>query len=673
MPAPRTETAELDRLSGQRRVILEHLQPLVEGGRFAIKRVQGEAVHTSVTALADGHDLVGCALRYRHENWADWREVPMQSAGQDVWRATFIVDEIGRYSYTAVAWVDRFRTWRRDLEKRFQAGKDVSSDFLVGAELLRAAAKRASDDSATVLLEAAEVLSADPSPHWRIAKALEQDVLDLMEKFGQRRHESSYPQELEVIVDRPRAQYSAWFELFPRSCSSTPGEHGTLRDVIRWLPYVREMGFNILYLPPIHPIGRSYRKGRNNAVEAQPGDPGSPWGIGADEGGHKAIHPQLGTLEDFRALVAAAREHGLELALDVAFQCSPDHPYVKEHPEWFRHRPDGTIQYAENPPKEYQDIYPFDFECEAWRELWNELRSVVLYWIQQGVNVFRIDNPHTKPFAFWEWLIGSVKRKYPQVLFLSEAFTRPPVMYGLAKVGFTQSYTYFTWRNSKYELTEYLQELTQTEVREYFRPNLWPNTPDILPEYLQGGGRPGFMIRLALAATLSANYGIYGPAFELCEHRPRQPGSEEYLDSEKYEIRTWDLNSPQSLRHFIARVNRIREENVALQGDESLRFHKVDNDRIIAYSKHAADGSNIVLAVVNLDPSSTQTGNLDISLEELGLNSNRPYVVTELFSGDLRIWQGPRQFVELNPQHLPARLFQLRREARNERDFEYYL
>jgi starch synthase (maltosyl-transferring) len=433
------------------------------------------------------------------------------------------------------------------------------------------------------------------------------------------------------------------------------------------------MGFDVLYLPPIHPIGRTHRKGRNNSTQIAAGDPGSPWGIGAAEGGHKAVHPELGTVEDLGKLLAAAGEHGLEVAFDIAFQCSPDHPYVKEHPEWFRHRPDGSIQYAENPPKEYQDIYPFDFECDQWQALWQELLSVVLFWVEQGVHIFRVDNPHTKPFAFWEWLITSVKRDHPQVLFLSEAFTRPNVMFELAKLGFTQSYTYFTWRNSKTELTRYMRELTQPEVREFFRPNLWPNTPDILPEFLQAGGRAAFMIRVTLAATLGASYGIYGPAFELCEHRPREPGSEEYLNSEKYEVRHWDLAQPHSLRPFIASLNRIRRENAALQRDDTLQFHSVDNEQIIAYSKRSPDGVNIVLAVVNLDPGNTQTGTIDVSLEELGLSEDRPYPVTELFSGDQRIWHGRRQFIELNPQHLPARLFQLRRAARSERDFEYFL
>lgn len=659
--------------AGRSRVILEHLQPQLDSGRFAIKRVLGDQVEVRVTGFTDGHDLVSSTLAYRHESRATWQSVPMISAGQDLWCASFTVQEIGRYRYTAEAWIDRFRTWRRDLEKRFAAGKELSAEFLMGADMLRSAATSATGDDAERLRSAAEKLASRLNPKLLVALAWDPGLLELMDRYADRTHVSRYPRELEVVVDRVRARYSAWYELFPRSCSPKPGVHGTLRDVIDRLPYVREMGFNVLYLPPIHPIGRTHRKGRNNSPQVEPNDPGSPWGIGASEGGHKAIHPQLGTLDDFRTLVAAAREHKLEIALDIAFQCSPDHPYVKEHPEWFRHRPDGSIQYAENPPKEYQDIYPFDFECDQWQALWDELLSVVQYWVEQGVEVFRVDNPHTKPFAFWEWLISSVKRNHPQVLFLSEAFTRPNVMFELAKLGFTQSYTYFTWRNSKAELTRYLQELTQTEVGEFLRPNLWSNTPDILPEFLQAGGRAAFMIRAALAATLGASYGIYGPAFELCEHRPRQPGSEEYLNSEKYEIRPWDLTQPHSLRPFIAELNRIREENAALQSDASLRFHPVDNEQIIAYSKQSADGANIVLVVVNLDPGNTQAGTLDVSLEALGLSDDRPYPVTELFSGDQRVWHGRRQFVELNPQHLPARLFQLRRTACSEQDFEYFL
>jgi starch synthase (maltosyl-transferring) len=654
-------------------VTLESLQPQIDAGRFAIKRVVGDQVDAQVTAFADGHDLLSGALLYRHERCSEWRPVPLIAAGQDLWRASFVVEEIGRYRYTAEAWIDRFRTWQRDLEKRFAAGKELSAEFLVGADMLRSAAGHASGEEAERLSQAAEKLASRLSPQLLVSLAWDPGLLELIDRYAPRPHVSRYPRELEVVVDRERARFSAWYELFPRSCSPKPATHGTLRDVVDRLPYVREMGFDVLYLPPIHPIGRTHRKGRNNSTQIVAGDPGSPWGIGAAEGGHKAVHPELGTLDDLGKLLAAAGEQGLEVALDIAFQCSPDHPYVKEHPEWFRHRPDGSIQYAENPPKEYQDIYPFDFECDQWQALWQELLSVVLFWVEQGVHIFRVDNPHTKPFAFWEWLITSVKRDHPQVLFLSEAFTRPNVMFELAKLGFTQSYTYFTWRNSKTELTRYMRELTQPEVREFFRPNLWPNTPDILPEFLQAGGRAAFMIRATLAATLGASYGIYGPAFELCEHRPREPGSEEYLNSEKYEVRHWDLAQPHSLRPFIASLNRIRRENAALQRDDTLQFHSVDNEQIIAYSKRSPDGVNIVLAVVNLDPGNTQTGTIDVSLEELGLSEDRPYPVTELFSGDQRIWHGRRQFIELNPQHLPARLFQLRRAARSERDFEYFL
>jgi starch synthase (maltosyl-transferring) len=433
------------------------------------------------------------------------------------------------------------------------------------------------------------------------------------------------------------------------------------------------MGFDVLYLPPIHPIGRTNRKGANNSVTASTGEPGSPWAIGSDEGGHKAVHPELGTLEDFRHLVRAAQEKGLSLALDIAFQCSPDHPYIREHPEWFRHRPDGSIQYAENPPKKYEDIVPFDFECEAWRELWSEMLSIVCHWIDQGVSIFRVDNPHTKPFAFWEWLIGEVKRDHPEVIFLAEAFTRPKVMYRLAKAGFSQSYTYFAWRNTTWELAQYFTELTQTSVSDYFRPNLWPNTPDILTEYLQTGGRPAFAARLVLAATLGASYGIYGPAFELGEARAKDPGSEEYLDSEKYQLRSWALDSPDTLREMIALVNEIRRENLALQSDRGLRFHPTENDRLIAYTKSTADLADVVLTVVNMDPHHTQSGMVTLPLADLGLDTEKSYQAHELLSGARYLWTGPRNYVEINPHAAPAQIFRFRRRARSEHDFEYFL
>jgi starch synthase (maltosyl-transferring) len=433
------------------------------------------------------------------------------------------------------------------------------------------------------------------------------------------------------------------------------------------------MGFDVVYLPPIHPIGVSFRKGRNNTLTPTPEDPGSPWAIGGAEGGHTAIHPQLGTMADFERLVARARDLGMEIALDLAYQCTPDHPWVKSHPEWFRRRPDGTIQYAENPPKKYQDIYPIDFETEDWRALWDALKDVVLYWAQHGVRIFRVDNPHTKAFPFWEWMIAEVQGVYPDVLFLSEAFTRPKVMYRLAKLGFSQSYTYFAWRNTKDELTTYFTELTQTHVREFFRPNLWPNTPDILTEYLQFGGRPGFMIRLVLAATLGASYGIYGPAFELGDSTPRSPGSEEYLNSEKYEIRQWDLANPWSLRDFIARVNRIRRQSPALQTDRGLRFHQTDNPMLLCYSKTSDDQSSVVLVVVNLDFQHTQAGWVSLDLQALGMDETRPFQVHDELGEERYLWQGRRNYIELNPHSVPAHIFRLRRRVRTEKDFDYYL
>jgi starch synthase (maltosyl-transferring) len=509
---------------GRKRVIIERVTPEIDGGRFPIKRTVGE--HTTVEAviLADGHDALSCALLYRHEGEPSWSEVAMQPLGNDRWSGSFQVNKLGHYRYTVAGWVDHFKTWSRDLAKRIQAEQDVSVDLLIGAEMIEEASLRADPTPAGKLTSLAKALRRGGEQGKR--QALSPELAQLMEEWAERRFVTTYDKKLKVVVDPQLARFSAWYELFPRSFSTTPGQHGTFKDVEdRMLPYVASMGFDILYLPPIHPIGESFRKGPNNTTVVSPEDPGSPWAIGSALGGHIAIHPQLGTLEDFRHLVQAAREYEIEIALDIAFQCAPDHPYVSEHPDWFRQRPDGTIQYAENPPKKYQDIYPFDFETEDWRELWVELLSVVQFWAEQGVRVFRVDNPHTKPFSFWEWLIAEIKRDYPETIFLSEAFTRPAALYGLAKRGFTQSYNYFPWRNTKWEITEYLTELTKTDVRDYCRPSLWPNTPDILPEFLQFGGRPAFMARFILAATLGPSYGIYGPAFELCENSPLAPGT----------------------------------------------------------------------------------------------------------------------------------------------------
>lgn len=661
-----------------RRVIIENVTPEIDAGRYPIKRVVGDAVEVEADIFADGHAMLAGILRYRAESDSIWSETPLAPLKNDRWRASFVVSEVGRYRYTFEAWIDPFQSWQHDLAKRVEAQQDVAVDLQTGANLVEAASARATGAAAaqllkwSALLRGSEVIGLDA----RIQLALSPALATAMAGYPDRQRSTTYARELVVVVDPEYARYSTWYELFPRSTApASPGEpprHGTFRDIEKRLPYVASLGFDVLYLPPIHPIGHTFRKGKNNSTVAGPADPGSPWGIGSEDGGHTAIHPGLGTLEDFRRLVAQARVHGLSLALDLAFQCSPDHPYVTNHPEWFTHRPDGSIQYAENPPKKYQDIYPLDFESADWQGLWNELKRVVLFWIDQGVSIFRVDNPHTKPIRFWEWLIGEVKHEHPEVIFLAEAFTRPKIMKSLAKSGFSQSYTYFAWRNTKHEITTYFTELTQTEPREYFRPNLWPNTPDILTEYLQYGGRPAFLSRLVLAATLGASYGIYGPAFELGENRSLEPGREEYLDSEKYEIRQWNLDHPDSLKEVIARVNQIRRENPALQRDDRLRFHPIDNDQLVAYSKRSADLTDIVIVVVNLDPYHTQSGWLELPLREMGLDEHQPYQLHDLLSDARYLWHGPRNYVELDPRSIPAHILRVRRHVRTERDFEYY-
>jgi starch synthase (maltosyl-transferring) len=654
---------------GRKRVVIEGVRPEIDCGRFPIKRVVGETVEVEADIFTDGHDALGAVLRWSKEG-SPWAEIRMQPLVNDRWRAAFTVAETGRYRYGIRAWVDRFGTWVRDLAKKVDAGVELVVELQIGAEIVTRAALRSSGGDRRRLRQVAGLLAAGADG--AAEAALDPELARLMDAVPERRHVTTYGRELGVVVDRERARFSAWYELFPRSTSPEPGRHGTFEDVEARLPYVAGMGFDVLYLPPLHPIGRSFRKGKNNVTTPEPGAPGSPWAIGSEEGGHTEIHPDLGTIEDFDRLVRRVGEFGMEIALDLAYQCSPDHPWVMKHPEWFRHRPDGTIQYAENPPKKYQDIYPLDFETEAWQELWEELRHVVEFWIGHGVRIFRVDNPHTKPFAFWEWLIEGIKDEFPEVIFLSEAFTRPKVMYRLAKAGFTQSYTYFAWRNAKWELESYFTELAQTDVGEFFRPNLWPNTPDILTEVLQTGGRGAFMARIILASTLGASYGIYGPAFELMEHRPVAPGSEEYLDSEKYEIRLWDLERPDSLAEFVARLNRIRKENAALQTDRTLRFHRIENEQLIAYSKSAPDEENVILAVVNLDPHTNQAGWLDLSLASLGVDDERPFQVHDLLTEARYVWQGPRHYVELNPHVVPAHVFRVRQRVRTEQDFEYF-
>ena len=655
---------------GRSRVVIENVSPRVDCGRFPAKRSAGEVVTIEADAFTDGHDKIAIALRHRREGTGQWLEVDMSSLVNDRWAGEFEVHSVGWHEFTVVAWVDRFATWRYDLKKRVAAGQNVAVDLRIGAALVEEAAGAAEGDVAESLGAFARFMGSDVQAE-ATEVALSEGLATMMRRAAPRHFVTEWSTPSRIWVDRAKARYSTWYELFPRSASPDPKRHGTLRDVEQRLDYVANMGFDVLYLPPIHPIGRAYRKGKNNSPVAEPGDVGSPWAIGAAEGGHDAIHPELGTIVDFDRLVAAAGERGIEIAMDLAFQCSPDHPYVKQHPEWFKHRPDGTIQYAENPPKKYQDIYPFDFECDDWEALWTELLRVVMHWVDHGVRIFRVDNPHTKPFPFWEWLIAEVKQREPNVLFLAEAFTRPKVMYRLAKLGFTQSYTYFAWRNDPYTIRQYFTELTKPPVVDFFRPNPWPNTPDILNEYLQTDARAAYVVRAVLASTLSANYGIYGPAFELMDGRPVKHGSEEYLDSEKYQIRQWDLNNPYSLADLIGRLNAIRRSNRALQHDRGLTFHNVDNGSIVCYSKTVCDST--ILVAVNTDPYHTQWGNLDLNLEALGIKADQPFQVHDLLT-DLRYrWQGYHAVVGLDPGTLPAHVFAVRRWSRTESDFEYFV
>jgi starch synthase (maltosyl-transferring) len=658
---------------GRSRVIIEGVSPEIDAGRFPAKRVAGDLVQIEADVFADGHDLISAIVFHKHESEKTWSEVRMRALVNDRWRAELTVTDLGFHHFTIEAWIDHFLTWHRDLKKRVDARveeNEIVVQLQIGLELIRAAAARASARDRKKLDAFIATLEGDGSLDDKVDDLWSEDLLALMWRNAERRFAARYERELAIEVDRQRAAFSSWYELFPRSASSEEGKHGTFADVEAQLPRVAKMGFDVLYMPPIHPIGVTYRKGKNNKVSADAGDVGSPWAIGGEEGGHKAIHPQLGTIDDFERLVKTAGTHGVEIAMDIAFQASADHPYVKEHPRWFQMRPDGTIQYAENPPKKYQDIYPFHFESDEWEPMWEELRDVFRFWIDRGVRIFRVDNPHTKPLPFWEWCIRELKRDHPDVLFLAEAFTRPKIMYRLAKGGFTQSYTYFAWRNTKWELEEYFEEVTKPPVSDFFRPNAWPNTPDILTDYLQFGGRSAFTIRFVLAATLAASYGIYGPAFERFEHQAREHGSEEYLDSEKYEIRHWPREAD-DLTDFMTLVNRIRKENKALQSNETLRFHETSSDQIVCYSKTA--GENAIICVVNVDPHNTHSAELTLDLDALMIDPGRPFQVHDLLSGARHSWHGPRNHVTLNPHVVPAQIFRIRRRVRTERDFEYFL
>ncbi len=658
---------------GRQRVVVLALRPEVDGGRYPIKRVLGEPLDIEADLLADGHDVLGAVLLYRHESGADdqWTEVVLEPQGNDVWRTSIELGTLGRYYYTVLGWVDNFATWRQGFDRKVAAGNEVMLELLEAAQQIEAAERRAPSSDRGLLLEAAHVLRGSAPVAARIRAATAPVLAATMTRLADRSRASRFRRELEVIVERPLARCSAWYEMFPRS-TGHGGRHGTLRDAEARLDYVAELGFDVVYLPPIHPIGHAFRKGPDNSPTAGPSDPGSPWAIGAAEGGHTSVHPELGTLADFDHFVAAAHERRLEVALDIAFQASPDHPWVREHPSWFRARPDGSIQYAENPPKKYQDVYPFDFESDDWEALWEGLRDVFLFWCGRGVRCFRVDNPHTKPIGFWEWCIRAVQQAHPDTLFLAEAFTRPKLTYALAKSGFSQSYTYFTWRTTKPELTKYLEELVQTDVVEYFRPNFWPTTPDIFPEHLVHGGRAAFVSRLVLAATLSSAYGIYGPAYELMEREPRT-GAEELARNEKYQLRAWDLDRPDSLRHVIARINRIRRDHAALHANRFLRFHPTDNDLVLCYSKRTADRRDVILIVVNLDPHHTHAAWIDLDLDDLGIAADETFQAHDLVGGAHYLWRGGRAYVELAPDVMPCHVLELRRFARTENQFEYFL
>ena len=646
--------------TAMQRVVIDNVSPAVDGGRFPIKRIVGESVLVSADIFADGHDELDVLLLHRSTTADEWTETPMSLDVNDRWYGAFDLETIGHYEYSIIAWVDPFKSWATKLTKRVGAGQDTTVDLEIGANILEESSSRATGDDAIRLLQLASALRMEGhSREEAETAALGDECATLASAYADRTNATTCDVAFGVTVDRRRALFSSWYEMFPRSCSPTPGAHGTLRDCEARLPYVAELGFNVLYLPPIHPVGLTARKGSNNSVTSAQGDPGTPWAIGSAEGGHKSIHPELGTLADFRHLLEAAGSYGIEIALDIALQCSPDHPYVTKHPDWFHWRPDGTVQYAENPPKKYQDIYPLEFDTDDWPALWQELKSIFEFWIDQGVRIFRVDNPHTKPFAFWEWLIVSLKAKHPDLIFLAEAFTRPRVMQRLAKLGFSQSYTYFTWRRSKWELVEYATELTTTGVSEYFRPNFWPNTPDILMDYLQEGGTPSFKARLVLAATLSSNFGIYGPAFELCVNTPREEGSEEYLNSEKYEIKHWDLQSPDSIRDVVARVNTIRAAHPALQRTNNLTIHEIENDQLIAYSKIDEQTNDLILTVVNIDPWHTQSGWIRTDFGALGIDQGTQFTVRDLLNGNTYTWRGMHNFIELNPNEMPAHIFEV--------------
>jgi len=641
--------------SANSRIIIEGVYPEIDGGRYPVKRTVGDRIEVWADIFRDGHDVLRAAILHRGGDESEWHTAPMQLTSNDRWGGTFVAHRNLLHHFTIEAWTDVFASWRQDIVKKIDADQDVSLELKEGRTIVERVLDKLPKKDSQRLLDSFAQSDDDASP--RLHPLLGEILADIMLVYGPREDITRYYRTLEVYVDRQRATFAAWYEMFPRSQGLDPNKSGTFDDCIARLPDVRVMGFDVIYFVPIHPIGRINRKGPNNTLNPGPDDPGSPYAIGAAEGGHEAIHPDLGTVDDFARLISSCHDLGMEVALDFAIQCAPDHPWVREHPEWFIFRPDGTIKYAENPPKKYQDIVNVNFYGPHREALWNALRDVILLWAERGVRIFRVDNPHTKPVAFWEWIIREVQTRYPDVIFLSEAFTRPKMMKALAKAGFTQSYTYFTWRNFKQELVDYLTELTQSECREYFRPNFFTNTPDILPPFLQKGGPPAFKIRFALAATLASVYGIYN-SFELCE-ATAIPGTEDYLDSEKYQYKTWDWNRPGNIKDFITDINRIRRENKALHDFLNLQFWRADHDRIIFYSRTTRDNDSMIFVAVNLDPFEAHDTILWFPIAEIGLGDNDAFEAEELLTGVRHLWRGSPQQIRLDPHTNPVAIFRL--------------
>jgi starch synthase (maltosyl-transferring) len=646
-----------------RSVIIESVTPELDGGRYPVKREIGEKFDVEADLFKEGHDVIAGRVLHRSPGSTTWHTTPMAFVDNDRWRGSFVLDELGRHSYTIEAYPDLYRSWASDTKKKVDAGQDVASDLLEGSRLLRRLAEIGVDGEKTALLDAAKTVGNTKALDEAIQLALDPVLIDLASSHVDPEIVTRYDRELEVKVDRVRARYGSWYEIFPRSQGTDPTRSATFREAEARMPAIAAMGFDVLYMTPIHPIGTTNRKGPNNTLVAGPNDPGSPYAIGGAAGGHTAIEPVLGTLDDFDHFQQAARDHGMELAMDFAIQASPDHPWVKEHPEWFYHRPDGTIKYAENPPKKYEDIYPLNFQSEAWPSIWAEMRDVILFWCRRGVRIYRVDNPHTKPLDFWAWMIREVQSEFPDAVFLAEAFTRPKVMKALAKAGFTQSYTYFTWRNERREIEEYLTEITHPPVAEYFRGNLFINTPDILPEVLVKGGRPAFIMRLILAATTGSTYGIYS-GYELCENTPRYAGSEYYLDSEMYQHKVWDWDRPGNIVDDVTLINTIRRENPALQLYKNLKFYGSENERILFYGKATPDNSNVILVALNLDPFETHHGGVFLPPGEFGIRDDEVYEVDDLLTGATYSWYGRHNWVRLDPRTQPAHILRVRREER---------